>query len=81
MSARVESARPVVIGREEFLADYWTYKSGEHVTLIAPTQSGKTTLAFQLLARSAGPSLPAVVLVTDGLGAGVVHGPVGSAIG
>lgn len=63
MSARVESARPVVIGREEFLADYWTYKSGEHVTLIAPTQSGKTTLAFQLLARSAGPSLPAVVLV------------------
>lgn len=49
--------------REEFLARRFHYQAGEHVTLIAPTQWGKTTLAQQLLAQVSTPKLPAVVLV------------------
>lgn len=35
--------------REEFLQEYWDYKPGEHVSLIAPTQNGKTTMIWDLL--------------------------------
>lgn len=35
--------------RDEFLDEYWNYQAGEHVTVLGPTQSGKTTLAFQML--------------------------------
>jgi hypothetical protein len=35
--------------REEFLNDRWNYQPGEHVSLIAPTQNGKTTTVFDLL--------------------------------
>lgn len=37
------------LDRETFLRDYWAYRPGEHVSLIEPTQGGKTTLAYQLL--------------------------------
>ena len=37
------------IPRESFLVDYWDYRPGEHVSLIAPTQNGKTTMMFDLL--------------------------------
>lgn len=53
---------PVKFGREEFLDEYWQYRKGEHVTLLGPTGCGKTTLGYQLLQRSIGPKLPAVVL-------------------
>lgn len=49
--------------RGEFLARRWKYAAGEHVAFLAPTQDGKTTLAYQLLQVTARPSLPAVVLV------------------
>jgi len=49
--------------REEFLTERWTYKAGEHVTFLGPTQVGKTTLAFELLRETAHPNLPALVLV------------------
>jgi len=49
--------------REEFLSERWNYAPGEHVTFLAPTQTGKTTLKFQLLQRTATPKLPAIVLV------------------
>jgi hypothetical protein len=49
-------------GREEFLTNRWSYKPGEHVTFIAPTQSGKTYLAYQLLGYTATPKCPAIVL-------------------
>lgn len=52
------------IERDDFLRHYWDYKPGEHVTLIGPTQRGKTTLGFQLLQRSARPDLRAYVLVS-----------------
>jgi hypothetical protein len=35
--------------REEFLQEYWDYRPGEHVSLIAPTQNGKTTMIWDLL--------------------------------
>jgi hypothetical protein len=57
------NAEVVTIGREEFLADYWQYRAGEHVTILGPTDCGKTTLGYQLLERSATPQLPAVSLV------------------
>jgi hypothetical protein len=52
-----------VIGRADFLDRYWQHKPGEHVTLLGATQSGKTTLAFELLQRSCTPRVPGVVLV------------------
>jgi hypothetical protein len=51
------------MGREEFLESGWDYNSGEHVTILGPTNSGKTYLAYQLLDATATPKLPAVVLV------------------
>lgn len=54
--------RIVRIPRDDFLSRYWSYRMGEHVTFIAPTGNGKTTLAFQLLNRTATPELPALVL-------------------
>lgn len=50
-------------GREEFLAEVWDYKAGEHVTILAPSGGGKTHLGYQLLEVTATPELPAVVLV------------------
>ena len=38
--------------REEFLTERWDYRAGEHVSLIAPTQNGKTTMVFDLLAHT-----------------------------
>lgn len=56
---------PTVVrfGRSEFLEKYWTYKPGEHLTMLAPTQNGKTTTAFDLLAHLPKQEKPPVVLV------------------
>ena len=55
--------RVELFSRDEFLTERWRYNVGEHVSFLGPTQSGKTTLAFQLLAESVTPKAPAVVLV------------------
>lgn len=52
-----------VFNRQEFLEEVWEYEAGQHVTLIGPTGSGKTFLGFSLLAKTAHPELPALVLV------------------
>jgi hypothetical protein len=60
---RRDFAPPVTFPRDEFLAERWNYQAGDHVTFLAPTQNGKTTLAFELLDRTASKELPAIVLV------------------
>lgn len=54
-----------VVPREEFLAEMWpaNYRAGHHVTIIAPTQNGKTYLGFQLLKYTPPLKNPPVVLV------------------
>lgn len=49
--------------REEYLTERWVYKAGEHATFVAPTQQGKSTLAYQLIERTAHPKLPALSLI------------------
>lgn len=49
------------MSREEFL-DRWRYLDGEHVTVLGPSQSGKTTLGFQLLEKVTHPGRQAFVL-------------------
>lgn len=49
--------------RPEFLARFWRYLAGEHVTILGPTGCGKTEWAYQVLSVTAKPKLPAVVLV------------------
>lgn len=59
-----DTYRPEILSRDEFLDVFATnYQPGEHVTIIGPTNSGKTTLVFQMLDRVATPELPAVILV------------------
>lgn len=53
------------VSRTDFLERLWRYKMGEHVTFIAPTQNGKTTMIFDLLAHTRFPkeAHPPIVLV------------------
>lgn len=51
------------VEREAFLTERFSYESGEHVSFLAPTQTGKTTLKFQLLEHVANKKLPAVSLI------------------
>ncbi len=55
--------RVAQFSREEFFTRRWRYNAGEHVSFLGPTQSGKTTLAFEALSRSTGPRVPGLVLV------------------
>lgn len=56
---------PLQLERPEFLDQYWDYRPGEHVSLIYPTQKGKSHLAWQLLQSSLkrNPGLDAVSLM------------------
>lgn len=61
---RTIAGRPILtLYRRTFLEDYWAYGAGQHVAFIAPTQDGKTTLAFQILMYTVRPDLPALVFV------------------
>jgi hypothetical protein len=51
------------IPRKDFIADYFDYAAGEHVTLLGPTGCGKSTLAAELIKPNASKNLPALVLV------------------
>lgn len=50
------------VDRRTFCREYWDYNAGEHVTLIQPTQGGKTHMAGDLLAELSG-DIPATMLV------------------
>jgi hypothetical protein len=50
-------------GRDEFIEERWEYKRGEHVTFLAPTQTGKTTLKFELFKVTLTKNLKAVSLI------------------
>lgn len=52
-----------VVSRDEFLTRRFSYKAGQHVTFLGRTDSGKTTLAYQLIEQVASPKLPAMSLV------------------
>lgn len=57
------ASRVEEFGRDEFLTERWEYKPGEHVTFLAPTQTGKTTLKFALAEQTATKKLPMISLV------------------
>lgn len=61
--ARTEVPGILRVPREEFVTQRWHYEPGEHVTLLAPTGNGKTTLAYELLNVTASEEVPAVSLV------------------
>lgn len=49
--------------RDEFIRERFWYQAGQHVTILAPTQNGKTTFTMDLLDEVTTPQLPATVLV------------------
>lgn len=49
--------------RKDFIENYFHYESGEHVSFIGPTGSGKTTFAYQLLQEVSSPKLQGIVFV------------------
>lgn len=50
------------ISRAQFLEEVWDYGPGQHVTLLGPTQRGKTTFTLQLLGQTISPQLPCIIL-------------------
>lgn len=63
MAAPRTHPRLAFIPRSEFLRYRWSYETGEHVTILAPTGWGKTHLAQELLAATATPERPAISMV------------------
>lgn len=62
-------AMPPVIGRDEFVKTFGRqYASGQHVTMLGPTQRGKTTLGIQLLGQVVSPERKVVALAGKPLG-------------
>lgn len=49
--------------REEFVKERFHYESGEHVTFLGPTGSGKTTLALQLMKVATSEKRPGIIMV------------------
>lgn len=56
----IDSSRIEVVPRKEFLKE-WGYQGGQHLTMLGPTQRGKTTLAIQLLGSVISHELPCVI--------------------
>lgn len=63
MARATDPTRVATVPRETFLGSWWKYETGQHVSFLGPTGSGKTTLAYQLLKVTATPQRPGVVLV------------------
>lgn len=56
---------PMQLDRQDWLDHYFDYRAGEHVSLIYPTQKGKSTLAWQMMgaALRRNPGLDAATLM------------------
>lgn len=62
--ARTDDVLPVHrYGHTEFMDEVWSYRPGEHVTILGPTGNGKTHIAQELLDRSASPENPALSMI------------------
>lgn len=62
--AGIDAALPIVrYDRAHFIAERFHYEAGEHLTCMAPTGNGKTTLLYQLADSVAHEKLPVVALV------------------
>jgi hypothetical protein len=62
--ANVTATSVEVIPRDEFVREFGsTYKPGQHLTMIGPTQRGKSYLARQLLGRTISPQHRATILL------------------
>lgn len=59
--------------RAVFLDTKWRCRPGEHVTIIGPTGCGKSTLAYQLIERTATPDHPVVCFLKKPRDANVVR--------
>lgn len=53
----------ITVPRDHFLRRRFDYRPGEHVTVIGPTGSGKTWMAYQLLDSVTTQKLPGIVMV------------------
>lgn len=63
LNERVARRSIDVVPRREFLREFGRdYGNGQHITLIGPTQRGKTTLALEMLQRVISPHRKALVL-------------------
>jgi hypothetical protein len=51
------------VSRDVFVTEVFDYEPGEHVTIVGPTGTGKTTLAYDLIDQYATSKVPAVILV------------------
>lgn len=63
---RTQAAVPgevTTFGRRDFLQNVWDYSAGEHVTFCGRTQSGKSTLMFQLLTQIPEHIVPIVLVM------------------
>lgn len=49
--------------RDYFLENIWEIKPGNRITILGPSEAGKTTLGYQLLDHSTSPKFPGIVLV------------------
>jgi hypothetical protein len=58
-----EGIEIVEYDRDQFLETVWDYKPGDRLSIIGPSEAGKTTISYQLLDHTATRELPAVVLV------------------
>lgn len=62
----VSSSQELVrLSQDDFVNEVFAphYEPGQHVAIMGPTRSGKTTIAYKLLNEIASPKLPAVILV------------------
>lgn len=63
MAKLPDQGKPIArLDREDFLENYFDYKTGQHLSIIGETGNGKTYLANQLLATAVNPERPGLIM-------------------